>query len=56
MTREEYINKILELTKEILIFGEPTIDDLKKFYLEVKIKYEIMKEVIKIEGEENGTK
>ena len=55
MTREEYINKILELSKEIIILSEPTIDDLKKLYLEIKGKYEIMKEVIKSEGEDNDS-
>ena len=55
MTREEYINKILELSKEIMILSEPTIDDLKKLYLQTKVNYEIMKEATKVfkEGEDN---
>lgn len=58
MTREEYINKILELSKEIMILSEPTIDDLKKLYLQTKVSYEIMKEATKVfkEGENNEFK
>lgn len=47
MSNEEYINKILEMTKEMLLLANN--EELKKMYIETKISYEIVKE---IKGEE----
>lgn len=42
MSNEEYINKILEMTKELLLMLND--EELKKQYIQTKISYEIVKD------------
>lgn len=48
MSNEEYINKILEMIKEMTLLLND--EELKEMYIKTKISYEIVKE---FKGEDN---
>lgn len=54
MTKEEYIEEILKMSKEMLILTEASLDDLKKLYIQTKIVLDTFKSTLKDEEDKEG--
>lgn len=52
MNREEKINKILEMSKEIILLTEVKDEEIEKLYKETKLMLEIYKKAM--EDKDNG--
>ena len=53
MTKEEYIEEILKMSKELFILTEASLEDLKKLYIQTKIMLETLKSSLKNERSDN---
>ena len=49
MTKEEYIEEILKMSKELFILTEASLEDLEKLYIQTKIVLETFKSTLKDE-------
>ena len=53
MNKEEYIEEILKMSKELIILSEASLEDLKKLYIQTKITLETLKSTLQnVEDEE----
>jgi len=48
MSKEEKINKILEMSKEIILLTKVTDEEIEKLYKETKVMLEIYKKAMEV--------
>lgn len=53
MSKEEKIDNILKMTKEIMILSETSEDDIDKLYYQTKVMLKAVKGVLEDEEEED---
>ena len=50
MSKEQFIDEILKMSKELIILTAPSLEDLRKLYIQTKITLETLKSTLKDKG------